>query len=198
MHWKIGNWCGRATRMQADDGEGLLFVKSFYYDWRINNIVVILSLTDKKGNPSTGRLTIRITQQSTSVVAGTAVEQALLSGTNHPQPPAINTMSNAVTDLTDTASNQQKLVTSFGSLLDKVGILVTVGDEVAKVCPLPYSSWSHRPKIFEDTSLCQFCVASTLCRTQGTSNSFTPVFCAHRYCFLNRWSERNKIEIRRF
>jgi len=96
-------------------------------------------LTDKKGNPSTGRLTIRITQQSTSVVAGTAVKQALLSGTNHPQPLAIN-MSNAVTDLTDAASNQQKLVTSFGFLLDKVGILLTVGDEVAKVCPLPYSS----------------------------------------------------------
>jgi hypothetical protein len=127
-------------RQQADDGECLLFVKRFYYDRRINNIVVILSLTDKKGNPSTGRLTIRITQQSMTVVAGTAVEQALLFGTNRPQPLAINNMPNAVTDLTDAASNQQKLVTSFGSLLDKVGILVSVGDEVAKVCPLPYSS----------------------------------------------------------
>jgi hypothetical protein len=46
--------------------------------------------------------------------------------------------SSAVTDLTDTASNQQNLVTSFGSLLDKVGILLTVGDEIAKVRLLLY------------------------------------------------------------
>jgi len=69
-------------------------------------------------------------------IAGTAIEQALLSGKNLPQPLAVNTISSAVTDLTDTALNQQNLVTSFGSLLEKVGILLTVGDEVAKVCLL--------------------------------------------------------------
>jgi len=73
-----------------------------------------------------------------SAVAGTALEQALLSGKNLPQPLAVNAMFSAVTDLTNAASNQQNLVISFGSLLDKVGILLTVGDEVAKVCLLLY------------------------------------------------------------
>jgi hypothetical protein len=73
-----------------------------------------------------------------SEVAGTAIEQALVSGGKLPQPLVVTTVANAVTDLTDTASNQQNLVTSFGSLLDKVGILLTVGDEVAKVCLLLY------------------------------------------------------------
>ena len=93
-------------------------------------------MTDKQGNPSNGQLTVRITQQSVFAIAGTAIEQALLSGKNLPQPLAVNTISSAVTDLTDTALNQQNLVTSFGSLLEKVGILLTVGDEVAKVCLL--------------------------------------------------------------
>ena len=70
-----------------------------------------------------------------SAVAGTAVEQAQLSGKKLPQP-LVNTMANAVTDLTDTASNQQNLVKYFGFLLDKVGILLKVGDEFAKVCLL--------------------------------------------------------------
>ena len=37
-------------------------------------------------------------------------------------------------NLTGTVSNQMSLVTSLGSLLGKVEILVKVGDEVAKVC----------------------------------------------------------------
>jgi hypothetical protein len=108
-----------------------------------------------------------------SAVASTAVEQAQLSGKNSPQPLVVNTMANAVTDLTNTASNQQTLVTSFGSLLDKGGILLLVGDEVAKVWLLLYSYSFHHPKMFKDTSLREFCVASALCRSQGTSDSFT-------------------------
>ena len=109
-----------------------------------------------------------------SAVACAAIEQAQLSGEKFPQPLVANTtMAHAVTDLTNTASNQQNLVTSFGSLLDKVGILLTVGDEVAKVQRLLYSYSFHHPKMFKDTSLREFCVASALCRTQGTSDSFT-------------------------
>jgi hypothetical protein len=74
-----------------------------------------------------------------SAVAGTVVEQALHSGKNLLQPLVVNTISNSVTGFTNTASNQQDLITSFSSLLDKVGILLTVGDEVTKVCPLPHS-----------------------------------------------------------
>ena len=132
-------------------------------------------MTDKRGNPSPGRLTIRIAQLSMSAVASAAVEQAQLSGKQLPQPLVVNTMANTVTDLTNTASNQQNLVTSFGSLLDKVGVLLTVGDKVAKVWLLLYSYSFHHPKMFKDTSLCEFCVASALCRTQGTSDSFTSV-----------------------
>ncbi|KIM80170.1 hypothetical protein PILCRDRAFT_9732 [Piloderma croceum F 1598] len=102
---------------------------------------VILSLTDKRGNPSTGRLTVRIAQQSMSAVAGTAVEQAQLAGEKLSQPLLVNTMANAVTDLTNTASNQQNLVTSFGCLVDKVRILLTVGDEIAKIHPYANFAW---------------------------------------------------------
>jgi hypothetical protein len=110
-----------------------------------------------------------------SAVAGTAVEQAQLSGKKLPQPLVVNTMANIVTELTNTALNQQNLVKSFGSLLDKVGILLTVGDEVAKVWLSLYSYSFHHPKMFKDTSLREFCVASALCRNQGTSDSFTSV-----------------------
>jgi hypothetical protein len=168
-------------RQQADDGECILIVKGFYYNWRISKIDVILTLTDKRGNPSNCRLTIRITQQSTSAVVGTAVEQALVSAKSLTRLHIINAVPDAVASLTDTASNQQSLVTSFGSLLDKVRILLMAGDEVAKVFSLLYSSLWHSPKIIEDTSLCQLCLASTLCRTQGMTSSFTRVVCVYRY-----------------
>ena len=39
--------------------------------------------------------------------------------------------SDAATSLADTVSNQKDLLTSFDSLLDKVAIIVRVGNEVA-------------------------------------------------------------------
>jgi hypothetical protein len=93
-------------------------------------------------------------------------------------------MSDAVTNrTTNTASSQQCLVTSFSSLLEKIEILVKVGDEVAKVCPLLYSSLLYRSEILEDPSLCQFCVASSLGWIQGTSDTFIPALLAHEYLF---------------
>jgi hypothetical protein len=50
--------------------------------------------------------------------------------------PLIANKADGVADLAKTVSDQMNLVTSFGSLLGKVEILVKVGDEVAKVCPV--------------------------------------------------------------
>jgi hypothetical protein len=116
------------------------------------NLDLVLSLTDKRGSPSTGRLTIQIAQESMPAAA-MALEQALTSAQNLSQPSVAN-MSDAVTHLTNTASNQKSLIKSFGSLLGKVEMLVKVGDEVAKVCLLQYSNLSYRSKTVKDTSLC--------------------------------------------
>ena len=45
-------------------------------------------------------------------------------------------IANKADSVAKTVSDQMNLVTSFGSLLGKVEILVKVGDEVAKVCPV--------------------------------------------------------------
>jgi len=63
------------------------------------------------------------------------VEQAQTSARKLTTPLVVS-MSNTVTNLADTVSNPQSLMTSFDSLLSKVGILVKIGDEVAKVRPL--------------------------------------------------------------
>ena len=48
--------------------------------------------------------------------------------------PLIANMSDAVTDADDAVLNQQNLITSFDALMKKLGVLVKVGYEVAKVC----------------------------------------------------------------
>jgi hypothetical protein len=93
---------------------------------------VVLALVDKRGNSSAVRLSIRITQDSTSAVAGTAVEQAQTAAQNLLEP-LVAKVSDVVTDAANAVSNQQNLITSFDALMKKVGILVKVGDEVAKV-----------------------------------------------------------------
>jgi hypothetical protein len=79
------------------------------------------------------RLAIRVVERSGSIVAD-VVEQAR-SAEQSLSPPLIARITDAATSHFNTVSNQADLVTSFGSLLDKVGILVKLGDEVAKVCP---------------------------------------------------------------
>jgi hypothetical protein len=91
-----------------------------------------LSLVDKKGNPSAGRLSIRVTQESASIVAGDAVEQAQTSAQGLALPLATD-VSDAVTNISNTQTNQRDLITSFDALMQKLGVLVKVGDEVAKV-----------------------------------------------------------------
>jgi hypothetical protein len=92
--------------------------------------------------------------------------------------------------LTNTVTNQKAFVTSLSSVVEKLGILVKVGDEIAKVCP-PLCSHVCTAKIIADPSICQFCMASALRGIKGESNSITFVFLACESAF-NRWSKRNK------
>ena len=71
-------------------------------------------------------------QESTSIVAGDAVEQAQTSAQGL-APSLATKVSDAVTNISDTWTNQQNLVVLFDSLMKKLGVLVKVGDEVAKV-----------------------------------------------------------------
>ena len=93
---------------------------------------VVLSLVDEKGDPSAGQLSIRIMQESASVVAGHAVEQAQTSAQGLVQPLVTN-VADTVTNISDAWKNQQNLITSFSALMQKLGVLVEIGDAVAKV-----------------------------------------------------------------
>jgi hypothetical protein len=67
-----------------------------------------------------------------SEVAGDNVEYARAAAQKLTSPPIVNAV-DGVTNLAGTVSNQMGLVTSLGSLLSMVEILVKIGDEVAKV-----------------------------------------------------------------
>ena len=105
----------------------------------LDNSDVILSLFDKKGNPSAANLSLRITQNSTSAVAGDTLERAKTSAKEFSQP-LISKMSDALTDTSNTISNQENLVASFDTLMKKFEPLVKIGDEVAKVRSYFFSS----------------------------------------------------------
>jgi hypothetical protein len=70
-------------------------------------------------------------QESTSIVAGDAVEQAQTSAQGLALSLVTN-VSEAVTNISDTWPNQQNLVTSFDALMQKLGVLVKVGDDVTR------------------------------------------------------------------
>jgi hypothetical protein len=63
------------------------------------------------------------------------MEQAHTVTQNFSQPLVAN-VSGAVNNAANAVSNQQNLVTVFDGLMKKLGVLVKVGDEVAKVCSL--------------------------------------------------------------
>ncbi|KIM89872.1 hypothetical protein PILCRDRAFT_812653 [Piloderma croceum F 1598] len=100
---------------------------------------VVLSLVDKKGNQCPARLSVRVTQDSTSAVAGGAVEQAQTSAQMLSRP--LVNVSDALTNVSNTLLNQQNIVTSFDALMKKVEVLVKVGDEVAKIHPYVNFAW---------------------------------------------------------
>jgi hypothetical protein len=95
---------------------------------------------DGKGNLSPARLSVRVTQDLTSAIAGGAVEQTQTSGQMLSLPP-VASVPDALTNISNTVLNQQNLVTSFDSLMKKLEVLVKVGDEVAKVCSLVSSPY---------------------------------------------------------
>jgi hypothetical protein len=133
----------------------------------LDNLDVILSLVDRKGNPSPAKLSVRISQDSTSVVAGDALERAKTSAKEFSQP-LISKVSDALTDTSDTLSNQEDLVASFNTLMKKFEPLVRIGDEVAKVrSSFSFIGLSESIKFSQDPSLGQFGVASTFCRNEG-------------------------------
>jgi hypothetical protein len=99
-------------------------------------------LVDKKGNPSPAKLSVRITQDSASAVAGDALDQTKTSAQKLLQP-IVSDVSDVFTNISDTLSNQQKLVTSFNSLMKKFEPLIKIADEVAKVRSCVSSSLDH-------------------------------------------------------
>ena len=132
---------------------------------------VVLSLADKKGNPIPARLYVRVTQNSILVVTGDAKEQAETSAKKLSRA-LVSDVSGALTNITDALSDQQKLVTSFNSLMKKFEPLIKIADEVAKVrfiCIFSFIGLSEFIISPKDPSLCQFCVASAFCRTEGGS-----------------------------
>jgi len=127
-------------RLQPNEGDYRLTVER---DATIDNWVnldVVLSLVDKKGNPSPARLSLRVTQDSTSAVAGGAVEQAQASAQKLLGPVVVADVSDAITNAVNAVSNQQTLITPFEALMDKLGVLVKIGDEIAKVCSSVFSA----------------------------------------------------------
>ena len=89
-------------------------------------------MVDRKGSPSPAKLSVRITQGLTSAVAGDALEQTKTFAQKLSQP-VVSDVSGAFTNISDTLSNQQSLVTSFNALMKKFEPLIKIADEVAKV-----------------------------------------------------------------
>ena len=99
-------------------------------------------MVDKKGNPSLAKLSVRITQDSASAIAGDALEQTQVSAQKLSQP-LVSNVSDNVTNISDTLSNQQKLVASFNALMKTFKPLVKIADEVSKVRSSISSSLDH-------------------------------------------------------
>ena len=89
---------------------------------------MVLSLVDKRGNPSLARLYVRVKRDSISAVAGDAVKQAQTSAKKVTRP--------LISDVPDGLSDQQILITSFDALLKQFKPLVKIGDEIFQVCSL--------------------------------------------------------------
>ena len=133
---------------------------------------MVLSLVDKKGNPSLAQLYVRVTQDSISAVAGDALEQAKTFSQRLSQP-VVSNASDTFTNISDTLSSQQKLVTSFEAVLKQFKPLIKIGDEISKVCsPVPSAVTMRINLCFfsKDPSICQFRVDSAFRRNEGKLN----------------------------
>ena len=124
-------------------------------------------MVDRKGNPSPAKLSVRITQDSTSAIAGDALEQTNTS-TQKLSHPIVSDLSGAFTNISDNLPNQQNLVlTLFNGLMKKFEPLVKIADEVAKVRSSVSIGRSELIIFSKDPSLCQFRVAGAFCRNEG-------------------------------
>jgi hypothetical protein len=136
-------------RLQPNEGEYRFTVDR---DATIDNCVkldVVLPLADKKGNPSPAQLSVRVIQDSMSAVAGVAVDQrAQASAQKLTGLVVVATAPNAATDISNAVSNQQNIITPFESFMKKIGILVTIGDQVSKACPSISSPLLHNLIVF--------------------------------------------------
>ena len=93
---------------------------------------MVLSLTDKRGNASPARLYVRVTEDSVLLAAGDAKQQAESSAKKLSQP-LVSDVSGPFTNISDTLSDQEKLVASFKSLMTKFEPFIKIADQIAKV-----------------------------------------------------------------
>ena len=93
-----------------------------------------MSLTDRRGNTSRGRLAIHMATGSTSIIAEVIEQAHMLEQTL--SLPNITHLSDTTTNVADAVSSQTNLATSLSSLMDKVGVLVKLGDEISQDLPL--------------------------------------------------------------
>lgn len=117
---------------------------------------IVLTLTDRKGRRSSGKLAVRVREKSLVEMGDGALERTQSTEQR---------LSSSAPKNHATGSVNDDLVASFNSLLAKVDILVKIGDEIAKVCPLLFGFLFSRSEPPQDSSIRQFCVADTLCRT---------------------------------
>jgi hypothetical protein len=89
-------------------------------------------LFDEREDRSAAGLSIRVTQDSMSAVAGTVVEQAQTAARKLSHSLVVAKVSDAVTNAADAALNQQNLITSFDALMKKLGVVVNAGDELRR------------------------------------------------------------------
>ena len=74
---------------------------------------------NRKGNQRTAKLSVRITRDSDSAVAGDALKQVQTSKQKLSEP-FVSKASDALPNASDTLSNQQNLLTSFNSLIPTI------------------------------------------------------------------------------
>jgi len=93
---------------------------------------IVLSLSDAKGKSSSGKLHLRIQKLSTSQVTQAVMHKAK-EAHEALSPPRGVQAAEKMDQINSSLSGPTNPISSFESLLGKVGTLVKLGDEIAKV-----------------------------------------------------------------
>ena len=142
---------------------------------KFENLDIVLSLVNRKGNPSPAKLSIRITQDSTSAVAGDAPEPA-------------QTLSETLDETSNT------LMKRFKPLVEISGQIPKVRSSVSSPS-LDDPNRSSPPK--KDTCLCSLRVECAFFDFGGDLIQF--LFFFHiRMIHSIRWCKHNEFRTRRF